>query len=267
MSELSAIWIFPLKSARRIAVSQIEALPRGLALDRRWLLVDAEGKAITMRERPRMARIQVTIAQDTLRFDAPSMEPLQLDQQTHAGTTRTINIWKDTVQAHNVSAAADQWFSEVLGMPCHLVVMRPADQRLIESWPGVAAGEEVSFADGYPLLLISEASLQDLNSRLETPVTMDHFRPNLVVSGTEPYAEDQWQEIAIGDVHFKLVKPCARCVMTTMDPKTGDTITKGEPLRTLTRYRKTDLGVVFGQNLVVSKPGLIRVGQEIRIIK
>lgn len=262
MIQLSAIWTFPIKSAQGFTLTETEIFPRGLKNDRRWMLVDAEGGFLSQREHPEMTQIRVILQSDHLHLSAPGAPDLTVSL-IPTGVIRDVTIWRDQIQAHLVSGAADQWFSQILGFPCQLVQMLDSDQRPLESWPGVEPGHEVSFADGYPLLLIGEGSLADLNAKLPEPVTMSHFRPNLVVSGTTPFEEDSWGEIAIGSARLKVVKPCRRCVMVTLDPDSGQKIPNGEPLRTLSQYRKTDFGVLFGQNLIVTQPGKIKVGDEV----
>jgi uncharacterized protein YcbX len=198
------------------------------------------------------------------------MDPLSLSEPPADGPTVGVRIWRDDVTAHTVSAAADAWLSEFLGAPCSLVYQHEQDLRPISD-PQHATGDDdiVSFADGYPLLLIGSASLAALNQRLQRPVAMDRFRPNLVVDTTTPFIEDSWSQVRIGDTRFEVAKRCARCVFTTVDPATGEVDADGEPLRTLRGFRldKAARGVMFGVNLIPRgrRDGVLQVGQSLAV--
>lgn len=265
---LEAIWIYPLKSCGKIELETSETFQRGLAFDRRWMLTDQNFQFLTQRQQHKMAKIQIrSSCPESWEIHAPGMANLIVSKSLHLKKTAVVNIWKDSFQACLVSEACDAWFSEFLGFPCHLVYMDTDNVREVEKRDNVPQGTEVSFADGYPLLLISQASLDDLNQRLDVPVTMDRFRPNLIVNGTQPFEEDTWKQIAIGDCVFDVVKPCKRCVLTTVDPQTAEKDTQGEPLKTLSTYRKQGNGVYFGQNLIVKKPGILKRGDKLTIIQ
>ena len=181
----------------------------------------------------------------------------------HPGHSQAVEIWGESVPGESAGSEADSWLSLALGTPCRLVHMAETTERPVD--PDYAAtAARVSFADGFPFLLISEGSLQDLNTRLASPVTMARFRPNIVVSGALPFEEDTWREIRIGDLRFEVVKPCARCVMTTVEPTTGE---KGkEPMRTLSTYRKQGSNVFFGQNIIHRGTGTLAVGQSVEVL-
>lgn len=273
---LSALYIYPIKSLGGIAVDEAVVEPEGLRYDRRFMLVEPNGKFITQRSHPIMALIDVRIDGETLlvwhRHYPDDVLTLPLEGPMPAtGETMSVSIWdsKD-VPAQTVSADADAWFSRVLTMTCRLVYMpdsthRPVDEHYARQ------DDPVSFADGYPYLLIGQASLDYLNQRVisETepdPMEMARFRPNLVVSGSGPYEEDSWAEFLIGDLTFYGVKPCARCVLTTIDPTTAQ---KGrEPLRTLATYRQYTHKILFGQNVLPdpSASGVLRVGQPLNVV-
>ncbi len=174
-----------------------------------------------------------------------------------------VTVWNDTMQAVKVSEAIDQWLSDHLGFEVKLVFMPDETRRLVN--PKYAShGEIVHFADGYPLMLIGQSSLDDLNTRLEQNVSMQRFRPNLVIKGGTPFAEDHWKHLIIdGAIHLTQAKPCARCVMVNIDPQTGEKGT--EVLKTLANYRKTGHKVMFGQNLLIRRAGLLREGTEVEI--
>lgn len=259
---LSQLNIYPVKSVGGISLKSSEVVERGLRYDRRWMVVDSANRFLTQREFPRLALITVRLTGNGLLIAAPGMNALRIPDVPHTVKKIRVVIWKDSVEAVEVSKEADEWFSEYLGALCKLIYM-PDDADRVASRENMAS--QVSFADGYPLMVISEGSLEDLNSRLGTPLPMNRFRPNIVVKGCEPFAEDAWKEIRIGGVQFHVVKPCERCVITTVDQTTG---VKGkEPLRTLASYREQNGSVMFGQNLIQGNTGIIRVGDTIDVIQ
>jgi uncharacterized protein YcbX len=257
---LSGLNIYPIKSARGIALDASEVDEFGLRYDRRWMVVDHSGLFLSQRSHPRLALVVPSIRSDTLQVDAPGMRPLRTPLRPRGSVSTRVTVWDDTCPASWVGTEAAEWFSEVLGTPCSLVhmadeVVRPANAAFAS--PGV----RVSFADGFPFLLISEESLQDLNRRLADPLPMNRFRPNLVVAGGEPFGEDEWGRIEIGGVRLEVVKPCERCLVTTTDQATAE---RGkEPLRTLATYRKVGNDVMFGQNVVHENTGRLRVGDPV----
>lgn len=277
---ISELFIYPIKSLGAISVPETVVEPKGFRYDRRFMLVDSNGDFMTQRTNLQMALLDVAIDEtDKLRVwhrhrpDDVLTLPLAIPTQTEGVTppheTIEVNIWDSSnVPALVVSAEADQWFSRVLEKPCRLVYMPETTHRAVD--PAYAREHDaVSFADGYPYLLIGQASLDNLNQRLEEPITMLRFRPNIVVAGSLPNDEDAWQQFRIGEVDFFGVKPCARCVLTTVDPETGQ---KGrEPLRTLATYRQWKHKILFGQN-VLARPtgaltlGVLRVGQSIEVL-
>lgn len=258
-ARVSEIWIHPIKSCRGIPVEHARLERRGLADDRRYMLVDPSGRFVTQREEHRLALVAVTLQPDTLELAAPDLPTLAVPRRPARGERTTVSVWRSECDAL-VEPQGSAWFSRLLGRPLRLVYM-PDDVERGVSPARARPGDIVSFADGYPLLLISQASLDDLNARLETPIEIRRFRPNIVISGCAPFAEDEPARLRIGAVELRNVKPCARCVITTVDPETA---TAGkEPLRTLAAYRKTDDGVLFGVNLVHEGVGEIRVGDPV----
>lgn len=273
---LSALYLYPIKSLGGIAVSEAVVDEKGLRHDRRFMLVTPSGTFMTQRTNPHMALIDVAITDDTLRIwhrhrpDNVLALPLTVVPDASAETL-PVSIWDDeNVPAVLVSAEADRWFSDALGKTCRLVFMPDSTRRPVD--PAYDRPDEqgqpsaVSFADGYPYLLIGQASLDDLNQRLPQPVGMARFRPNMVVSDSLPYDEDAWQQFRVGDMNFYGVKPCSRCVLTTIDPATGQ---KGrEPLHTLGTYRQWKRKILFGQNVLTDAnvTGLLRVGQPVEIV-
>jgi uncharacterized protein YcbX len=259
---LTALHIYPIKSAGGCTVQEWEIDSFGLRYDRRWMVVDRRGHFITQRTRPRLALVRPAIDRDTLRVSAPGMPPLELPLHPGPSVTTTAVVWRDTCEAVWTGERPAAWFSEALGTPCSLVHMpvetvRPADPAFAP--PGV----RVSFADAFPFLLISEESLADLNARLPTPLSMNRFRPNLVVRGEGPYVEDSLTTFQLGEIEFRVAKPCDRCVVTTTDQETAE---RGvEPLRTLATYRKVGGEVMFGQNVVHLGTGRLSVGAPLLV--
>lgn len=259
MLSLSSISLYPVKSVAGVGVAQALVEPAGLAGDRRWMLVDPDGRFVTGRQLPGLVRIRLGVnAEGTLTLP----DGLEVAMST-GGDARTVTIWRDAVAACEPDPAASAWFSETLGRPLHLVCGVPSAPRVVRG-PGAQEGDIVSFADGYPLLLISQASLADLCARVGRPVEMARFRPNLTVLGGTAYQEDAWSAVEIGEVRFDVAKTCTRCVFTTVDPATGERSADGEPLQTLKTYRRRDDGVIFGMNLIPRGRGVLRVGDPVR---
>jgi uncharacterized protein YcbX len=261
---VSELNIYPVKSTRGISLSEGLVTARGFALDRRWMLVDSYNRFLSQRQIPRLALVQVDVRENSLFIRAPDMPALAIPLQPGAGVPVRVSIWDDICEAQVVSDEANDWFSRFLDLPCHLVYMPDESQRPVN--PQYSINDfQVSFVDGYPFLLISRASLDDLNRRLPQPLPMNRFRPNIVVEGCEPYAEDGWKQIRIGEVTFRVVKPCSRCKITTVNQQTG---TSGkEPLKTLATYRLKDGKVYFGQNLIHENLGRIKLNQPVHIIQ
>ena len=238
---------------------------RGLSGDRCYMLIDDRGRFLSQREHPRMALISVEETPTVLSIRAAETVALELPHQLAEAEETCVSVWNDELDAAVASTEVNHWFSAFLGLSCRLVYMAERHHRAVPGGHG-RQGDEVSFADGAPLLLASTSSLDSLNTRLANPVTMLHFRPNLVVSGSPPFAEDEWRLIRIGEVELEVSWPCARCVMTTVDPSTGIKAGDREPLATLGRFRRSPTGALFGQNLIPRKLGLIRVGDAVEIL-
>ena len=250
---LEEIWVYPVKGAAGISVSEWPLDELGLVHDRRWMVVDDEGHFRSQRTDPTLCRVAPAIVGDALRLEAPHMQPLTLPLEgATEWTTREVRVWSDDVLAR-ASKEGSEWFADFLHGPCTLVYMPGSAARACD--PRIARGSRVGFADAFPLLLISLESLADLNSRLERPVPMNRFRPNLVVGAGASYAEDDWTEFRVDGLEFRAVKPCVRCVVTTVNQSTGEAGI--EPLRTLSTYRRGESGVTFGQNVVHLERGTI----------
>lgn len=260
--QLSGLTTYPIKSAAGIALNQSLVTMRGLSHDRRWMVCDRNGKFLTQRKFPKMALMRVTV-DDTLRLSIASdgAASLELPVVPAAADPVAVEVWGDGCSAWSMGHEAAQWLSEFLGFEAQLVYMpdtthRPTDHGRFET-PN-------SFADAYPFLLISEASLADLNGRLQQPVPMNRFRPNLVVTGCDPFAEDTWKQIKIGDIVFDVAKACSRCSIPGVEQSTGE---QGkEPLKTLATYRRWDHAIWFGQNLIAHDEGTLAVGDEVKIL-
>lgn len=261
---LSGLYIYPIKSCRGISLGAWDVDGRGLRLDRRWMLVDGDGRFLSQRELPRMALIGVRIGSEHLAVDAPGMPTLDVPFEPVVDDLVPARVWNDVVMASPAGGEAGRWFSEFLGVNCALVRLSESTARPVD--PGYGRSDDrVHLADGFPFLLTSEASLADLNARLDRPLPMDRFRPNLVVEGCGPFAEDGWDVVRVGAMTFRVVKPCARCVITTVDQ--GTATTAREPLRTLAKFRRDGDKVLFGQNLIHDEnSGTLRVGDPVEVL-
>jgi uncharacterized protein len=262
---VTEIVIYPIKSTAGISVDARAVQAQGLDMDRRWMVVDGDGEFLSGRELPMLTQIRCRLEGDDVWVSAPGMDDIHIPPPGDSAPAQPVRVWDDACRAVAAGDAVDAWFARALGTRCHLVYMRDTGQRPVDFTYGQAE-DRVSFADGFPLLLISQASLEDLNGRLEEAVSMRRFRPNLVVSGCGPYAEDGWRQVRIGETSFDVVKKCARCVFTTIDPDSGEKHPRLEPLRTLGSYRRgPGTGVFFGQNLIPRSVGTIRVGDVLAV--
>jgi uncharacterized protein YcbX len=263
MITLEQLFLYPLKSARGIEVREWHVDDFGLRFDRRFMVVTADGAFLTQRSHPRMALIEVRIDGGLLRLEAPGMPSLTTALEPAGGEDALVTVWGDQCAAHLPDRAADAWLSRYLELECRLAYLPAGTVRRVdpERVPDV---RRVSFADAYPFLIIGRASLEDLNRRLPAPLPMNRFRPNLVVGGAPPYAEDLWRRIRIGALELDVLKPCARCAITTTDQKTAE---RGvEPIRTLAQYRRSGNDVLFGQNALHLGTGTLRVGDPVAVI-
>lgn len=267
---LSEINIYPVKSLAGISLEKSRIERRGLEFDRRWLLVDENNKFLTQREFPKMATVKTEILKDSLQVSSDGSS-LQVSFEPQSSETKTVKIWSNRCKAKIYENAVNEWFSDILETNCKLVMMPEETQRKVNYFYAVNKDDHVSFADGYPFLLIGQNSLEDLNSRLEEALPMNRFRPNFVVSDSEGFAEDSWKKIKIGETVFHIVKPCARCVMTTIDQANGEKGGK-EPLKTLAQFRipkrSIKKKILFGQNLIAENGGaVLKVGDKVEILE
>lgn len=267
---LSAIHVYPVKGLKGIELAQARCTDRGLEHDRRWMVVDAGDHGfLSQREHPRMATVWTDVGRGKLTLSAPDVDEVEVPLSPSASAPRMrVRIWESDCDALAVSGEADAWLSDYLAIDCRLVYMPDKTRRMSNPAYG-GEGKLVGFADGFAFLLTGEASLADLNARLAAKshpeLPMSRFRPNLVVSGALPYAEDAWKQIRIGEAVFAAAKPCGRCQVTTTDQATGE-VMGPEPLATLATYRDSqEFGTMFGMNLVLVRPGTVRVGDLVTV--
>lgn len=244
---LSEIWIYPIKSLGGIRMTSAKVMPKGLLYDRRWMLIDEAGVFITQRIHSTMAFFKLSLSDGQFTIDYKG-DRIHLPVNAAVSSIPVkATIWDDTVEVFEVSGDYSQWFSQRLGIKCRLVHFPEANQRPVDEKYRIE-NDQVSLADGYPFLIIGQSSLDDLNARLERPLPMNRFRPTFVFTGGKPFEEDNWRNFAIGKSRFAGVKPCSRCVLTTVNQETAE---RGiEPLATLATYRKANNKIYFGQNLL-----------------
>ena len=254
---ISELHIYPVKSARGISLHSAQLDDRGIEFDRRWMVVDENGRFLTQRTMPRMALINVDLRSDHLSLRARGVQELAIPLRSTSTKTLRVQIWSDSLEALDSGDDAAAWFTDLLGVVSRLV--RMPEQGVRDVNPTYAPPHTpVSFADAFPVLLISQMSLDDLNSRLSEPVPMNRFRPNLVIEGGVAYQEDSWHNVSIGSVRFRVAKPCERCMIPTVNQDTGEG--GKEPIHTLSTYRARDSKIYFGQNLIHENRGILNVG-------
>ena len=258
---VAAIHVYPLKSCRAHSLQEAAVEPWGLAGDRRWMIVDDEGRFVTQREEPLLATIEVEVKAEGLELRRGD-RLLSVATPGPEAPRRKVTVWRSTVSVPLAAVSLE----ELIGRDLRLAYMDDPTIRAVNPEYG-RPEDRVSFADGYPLLLVTMASLADLNARMPAPLPMDRFRPNLVIDGAPAWAEDLWRRIRIGDTVLRIVKPCARCVITTTDQQTGARGgAGGEPLRTLAKFRRRGTDVFFAQNLLPDAVGTIRVGDAVEVL-
>lgn len=261
--KVHSLWVYPVKSLPGIPVNEFALDDFGPVGDRRWMIIDADRQFVTQRNHPELARIGVSLQGNHVVVQIPGQGRYTLSPSEES--LRAL-VWRDWTQACVGQADANEALSRFCGKALRFVYMPDESFRRVDT-ARVTDLRRVSFADGFPLLITNLASLEELNSRLDAPVEMRRFRPNVVVEGAAPWAEDQWRVLQVGDNEFSLVKPCSRCVMTTVDPESGIKDAGVQPLRTLSAYRRTDDGVIFGMNAIHETDGRVRVGDSVTTIK
>lgn len=266
MISISSIHIYPIKSLGGISLESANIEERGLQYDRRWMLVNDNNEFLTQRAFPQMALLKTGIEADMLTVfhsDDPT-DIIRFPLYPAKQPTVTVKVWDDYCEAQFADESVNEWFSKKLGTSCKAVFMPDETERKVDANYALSDQDIFTFADGYPILLISEASLEDLNSRLEIPVPMDRFRPNIVISGTAPFGEDSMKEFKINDNSFYGVKLCGRCPVVTTNQQTAER--SKEPLKTLATYRTINNKVCFGQNIISRGEGQLKVGDVVEII-
>ncbi len=263
---ISEINIYPIKSLAGISLDKSAVEERGLAFDRRWMLVNEQNQFLTQREFPVMSTIKISLVNKSLVADSGSSS-VDIPYVPDSLETANVKIWSSSVKAKVYNGRTNTWFSEILKAGCKLVLMPEETKRKVNPFYAVRKFKDiVSFADGYPFMLIARSSLDDLNSRLKSPLPMNRFRPNFVVDESAAFAEDTWKLVKIGDTVFHVVKPCERCVITTVAQEVGEKA-GNEPLKTLATYRTKNGKVLFGQNLIAEKAGgSIRIGDKVEVL-
>lgn len=261
--QLTSIRVYPVKAAAGIEVEKWEVDSFGLRHDRRFMLVDPDGVFVTQREEPRLALLRPQLERDALRLAVPGAGERVVALEPGHGDELRVRVWSAELRALAPDPGVDRWLSEFCGRALRLVYLPETSFRRVDA-RYVPERRRTSFTDGFPFLVIGQASLDALNQRLARPLPMDRFRPNLVVGGSEPFAEDAWERIRIGELSFDLVKPCSRCSVTTTDQTLG--VRDGdEPLRTLAQFRRRDGAVIFGQNAVHAGTGTLRTGTPVLV--
>jgi uncharacterized protein len=260
-ARVTELHVYPLKGAHGVAVREMQIDDFGPHGDRRWLAVDGNGTFISQREVHRLALVRTALDGAALVLSADGHGSVRVEAPLE-GERRRVRIWHDEADAIDAGAEGAAWLSTLLGQDVRLVRMPDDSIRPVDATYG-QPGDRVSFADALPFLIASQASLDVLNARLPEKLPMNRFRPNIVVGGVGPYAEDGWTRIRVGAVPLDVVKPCARCVVTTIDQETA--VAGREPLRELARYRKVGAGVMFGMNAIHRGRGAIRVGDAVEI--
>jgi len=261
---VKGLFIYPVKGLQGTSLSFATVEPEGLQYDRRWMIVGEDGVFRSQRQIPVMATIRPEIFGERMVFSGGNGDQIEVAATPIAdGPVLPVRIWSSDVTAYAVSVDADRWLSDRLGEPVRLVTMGPESHRPL-SPDHARPDDRTAFADGFPVLLANEESLADLNGRLEVPVPMDRFRANIVISGMEPWAEDDLDQFSVGEVRFQAAKPCARCQVPTIDQSTGER--KGpEPITALAKFRLIDGKVMFGMNLIPRTGGIVRVGDSIAV--
>ena len=267
MLKLSEIYIYPVKSLGGIRLDFANITTRGLENDRRFMLVDENGRFLSQREHPQLAIFQTEIEGKFLKITHKKTKQnltINLSPPSQPSLL-SVTIWDDNTTAVESSSEASAWFTKILEIPVRLVYMPEESHRKTDTQYSLTGEEITSFSDGYPILIIGQSSLDDLNNRLENPVNINRFRPNFVFTHGEPFEEDNWHEFTVGNIRFFGVKPCARCIMTTIDQETGEKKDR-EPLLTLNKYRKAGNKILFGQNVLISQLGTVSVGEDVTVI-
>lgn len=262
---LQSISVYPIKSSSGIQLSRSWVEELGLAFDRRFVVTSPTGETLTARTEPRLCLIEANLTANGINITAPGMPILSIEYTKLSTEYQKVTVWSSTINSQKSAEQYNQWFTRYLGKPCQLLFFGDNSERFVKN-----KNSQVGFADGYPILLISEQSLAYLNQKLgkKNAVSMTQFRPNIVVNGCASFDEDTWKHIRIGEVEFEVTKPCSRCIFTTINPETAEAHKQQEPLKTLTSFRQVEDGdVMFGQNLVPLNQGQIKMGDKVEVLE
>ena len=259
--QLTSLIIYPLKSGKGLNYAKAVVTGQGLLHDRQWLLADTAGQFITARTHPHMVNISVQPGPGHVQFSYPGFGSRVAFQHLYTRKS-SCTVWRDRFSALHGDEMLDQWFSQVLNTPCRLLWIGQQSKRQQKNQP-----DPLSFADGYPYLLVNQASINALNQQLDNQVHVANFRPNLLIAGAMPYEEDEWKVIRIGGVEFEVVKLCTRCILVNVDPETGMPSDNGQPLQTLRQTRQLEQGICFGINMRALNSGQIQVGDALTVIE
>lgn len=246
---VGGLHVYPFKSAQGLARECVRLMPTGLERDRHWMAVDPRGKFLSQRTHPLLARIATSLDEDALHLSAPGLPTLRLEL-VQAGEMLEVQVWDDRCRGIDQGRAAADWISSLLGEPASLVRVPEDPRRLANAAYAGLNAPPLTFADGFQLLVCNSASLADLNARMPQPLPMERFRPNIVLDGLPAFAEDRIETLNIGAVVLRLVKPCARCVITSTDQLTGERSTNPLPVLRTFRFDRVLKGVTFGENAI-----------------
>ena len=259
---VSELYIYPIKSLRGIKVPRAFVEEKGFKFDRRWMLVDDTNEFITQRKYPTLALLQIAHVDNQFVVSTHDDGYIEIPEEINEGEEITVTVWEKKVEVLIADNSINEWFSDTLNINCKLVYMPQNSRRLIADDIAIK-GEAVSFADEYPYLIIGQSSFDELNARLSENITINRFRPNIVFTGAKAHDEDSWKKFTINNIEFFGAKTCGRCVVTTINPETGE---KGkEPLATLNKYRLMNNKVMFGMDAIARNIGTIAVGDRIQI--
>ena len=257
---IHSLHIYPIKSCQGIDYDSVELTDTGFKYDRHWMLVDKQGQFLTQRKLPAMAKIETALSTQTLEVSNGGAQQLEIPLKSPHNNKTRVQIWSDQCTASIVSSQASRWFSELLGIDCDLVFLPQSERRYVD--PDYApAGQLVGFADGFPLLVLSKASIQLLSEKLGEDVRIDRFRANIIIDGCAAHAEDDWSKITLNHIDILLAKPCSRCVIPSINQQTAEK--HRSLLKTLASYRRTGGKVYMGQNGLHQSNGKLSVGQSV----
>jgi uncharacterized protein len=250
MATIAGLFVYPVKSARGCARSRVHVAATGVEWDRYWMVVNAKGHFITQRTHPQLARIVPEIGASSLSLSAPGLPDLRVPLEPR-GAEVPVKVWDYRCSALDQGSEAEDWMSQAVGQKVRLVRVAPAMPRVASAQYAGPTPAPIAFADGFPILVCNQASLVELNGHLPEPIPMERFRPNLVLEGLDPFAEDRIASLRIGNVTLRLVKPCTRCIIPSIDQLTGERSTDPTPALRKFRFDRTLRGVTFGENAVV----------------